>query len=241
MPGEPTALSARLARMLALDPDAPVIEFRGTWRTWGQLATTAEGVRGHVPGPGTRVGVLLRNSPAHIGLLVGLLLAGARVVTINPGRGEDRVRADVVGLGPPILAGSPADLAAFAPQDPDATALLLLAATDLGEPVTVHGKPPPPKPPSLPPLAGRPDSAAGRGGVAIEMLTSGTTGPPKRVPLSYQMLTRVLLGAKYYEGNADQTPRLRSGAAIVNAPLVHLGGLFRVLQCLNDGRPFCLL
>jgi acyl-coenzyme A synthetase/AMP-(fatty) acid ligase len=77
--------------------------------------------------------------------------------------------------------------------------------------------------------------------VAVEMLTSGTTGPPKRVPLGYEMLTRVLLGAKYYEGNADQTPRLRSGAAIVNAPLVHLGGLFRVLQCLNDGRSFCLL
>jgi acyl-CoA synthetase (AMP-forming)/AMP-acid ligase II len=73
------------------------------------------------------------------------------------------------------------------------------------------------------------------------MLTSGTTGPPKRVPLGYEMLTRVLLGAKYYEGDSDATPRLRTGVAVVNAPLVHLGGLFRVLQCLNDGRPFCLL
>jgi acyl-CoA synthetase (AMP-forming)/AMP-acid ligase II len=34
---------------------------------------------------------------------------------------------------------------------------------------------------------------------------------------------------------------LRSGVAIVNAPLVHLGGLFRVLQCLHDGRSFALL
>jgi acyl-CoA synthetase (AMP-forming)/AMP-acid ligase II len=73
------------------------------------------------------------------------------------------------------------------------------------------------------------------------MLTSGTTGPPKRVPLGYAMLTRVLAGAKYYEGSTGQAPRLRSGVAIVNAPLVHLGGLFRVLQCLSDGRPFCLL
>jgi acyl-coenzyme A synthetase/AMP-(fatty) acid ligase len=29
--------------------------------------------------------------------------------------------------------------------------------------------------------------------------------------------------------------------AIVNSPLVHLGGLFRVLQCVNDGRSFALL
>ena len=28
---------------------------------------------------------------------------------------------------------------------------------------------------------------------------------------------------------------------IVNSPLVHLGGLFRILQCVNDGRSFCLL
>ena len=29
--------------------------------------------------------------------------------------------------------------------------------------------------------------------------------------------------------------------AIVNSPLVHLGGLFRVLQCVTDGRSFSLL
>ena len=129
------------------------------------------------------MGVLLRNQPAHIGLLAGLLLAGACVVTINPGRGEDRVRADVAGLGVPVLAGSPADLAAFAPRDADAavategTAPLLLAAADLGESVTASGKPP-----SGPLLAGQPDSAVSRCGVAVEMLTSGTTGTPKGVP-----------------------------------------------------------
>ena len=73
------------------------------------------------------------------------------------------------------------------------------------------------------------------------MLTSGTTGPPKRVDLSYRMLERVLVGAKHYESNRDETVRLRRGVAIVNSPLVHLGGLFRVLQCVSDGRSFCLL
>src|SRR5579864_9732006 len=73
------------------------------------------------------------------------------------------------------------------------------------------------------------------------MLTSGTTGPPKRVPLSYETLWRVLAGAKHYERNPDTDLRLRSGVIIVNSPLVHLGGLFRILQCVNDGRSFCLL
>jgi acyl-coenzyme A synthetase/AMP-(fatty) acid ligase len=34
---------------------------------------------------------------------------------------------------------------------------------------------------------------------------------------------------------------VRGGVAIVNAPLVHIGGVFRVLQCLTEARPFALL
>ena len=73
------------------------------------------------------------------------------------------------------------------------------------------------------------------------MLTSGTTGPPKRIDLGYDTLERVLAGAKHYESNRAADLRLRSGVAVVNSPLVHLGGLFRVLQCVSDGRPFSLL
>jgi acyl-coenzyme A synthetase/AMP-(fatty) acid ligase len=73
------------------------------------------------------------------------------------------------------------------------------------------------------------------------MLTSGTTGPPKRIDLSYEMLERSLAGAKHYESNRDAAPRLRAGVAIINSPLVHVAGLFRVLQCVCDGRSFALL
>src|SRR5262249_16508428 len=80
-----------------------------------------------------------------------------------------------------------------------------------------------------------------RPGVAVQMLTSGTTGPPKRIDLSHETLWRVLDGAKHYESNRDSALRLRAGVAVVNSPLVHLAGRFRVLQCGADGRPFALL
>src|SRR5262249_25294817 len=80
-----------------------------------------------------------------------------------------------------------------------------------------------------------------RSGVAVQMLTSGTTGPPKRIDLAYSMLERALTGAKHYESKRDAELRLRSGVAVVHAPLVHVGGLFRVLQCVVDGRSFALL
>ena len=71
------------------------------------------------------------------------------------------------------------------------------------------------------------------------MLTSGTTGPPKRIDLTYDMLARSVIGPE-----PDRSPpptELRHGVAIVNAPLVHIGGVFRVLQCVSEARPFVLL
>ncbi|MGO9856485.1 MAG: class I adenylate-forming enzyme family protein [Acidimicrobiales bacterium] len=220
-----TELPGRIGEVLAVDPAADVVEFEGSWRTWGQLADTVAQAAALVGQPGVEVGVLLRNRPASIGLLLGVLRAGGCVVTINPGRGRDRTRDDIASLDLPVVAGEPEDLAEFVPDVARATTA---AVEDLGTRF------------SLVPGRGG-DGGSGRPETAVRMLTSGTTGPPKRVDLTYRTLERVLVGAKHYESNRDASVRLRRGVAIVNSPLVHLGGLFRVLQCVSDGRPFCLL
>jgi acyl-CoA synthetase (AMP-forming)/AMP-acid ligase II len=210
-------LSERIASVLRLDPAAPAIEFDRHWHTWAEIGATADVIHAHV-GPGERVAVLLRNQPEHVGLLVGLLRAGACVVAANPDRGAERVQADLAALGAGTVAGGRADLEAYAP------AARWLTTDELGA-VEVSGE-------------GEPTT---HDGVAVEMLTSGTTGPPTRIPLGYEMLARVLSGAKHYERNADADLRLRTGVAVIHSPLVHVGGLFRVLQCVNDGRSLCLL
>ncbi len=221
-----TGLPGRIGDVLAIDPTADVVESGGRWRTWGQLGDTVAAVAAVVE-PGTEVGILLRNTPASLGLVLGVLRAGGCVVTINPGRGRDRTRDDIAGLDLPVLAGDPADLADLVPAGSRATTI---AVDDLGEPVTVTAA-------SASVEAGE----GGRPGVAVRMLTSGTTGPPKRIDLTYQTFERVLVGAKHYESNRDTSLVLRTGVAVVNAPLAHVGGLFRVLQCITDGRPFSLL
>jgi acyl-CoA synthetase (AMP-forming)/AMP-acid ligase II len=212
-------LSRRIAQVLAIDPTAPAMEFEHRWYSWGELAATGDEIEPHVR-RGERVAVLLRNRPAHVALILGLLRAGACVVTANPERGADRVREDLASLGAATIAGEPDDLEASAP------AFRRLSTTGPG---------------SVALVGSRGDAGELRPDVAVEMLTSGTTGPPKRVPLSYDTLLRVLVGAKHYERDADSGVRLRSGVVIVNSPFVHLGGLFRILQCVNDGRAFCLL
>jgi acyl-coenzyme A synthetase/AMP-(fatty) acid ligase len=76
---------------------------------------------------------------------------------------------------------------------------------------------------------------------AIRLLTSGTTGAPKRSDLTYETMQRVFDGAKHYESQHEDEVRLREGVVIVNSPLVHLGGIFRVVQAMHDGRRIALL
>lgn len=212
-------LAQRLRAVLALDPAAPAVEYDGTWWTWGELAKIAETVAVCVPEPGAPYGVILRNTPQHVGALLGVLLADGCIVTINPGLGE-RTRTDLAALDLAGLAGTASDLASFA-EGVTAAHLALDA--------------PAPAPSS------DGTSYIARPGVAVLMLTSGTTGPPKRVDITADTLVRTMEGAKYYESKQDTVPVLRKGVAIVNAPLVHLGGLFRVVQCALDGRSFVLL
>ncbi len=203
------SLSRRIAEVLALQPDAAAIEYDRRWSTWRQVAGLADRIASV---GATEVGMLLRNRPAHVAALLGVLLGGGTVVTINPSRGDGRTRADIAALDLPVLVGAPDDLASLSPSGPT-----LLPISDLGvaPEVTVVG--------------GR-----SRPGVAVRMLTSGTTGPPKRIDLSYDMLAHSVI--------VGPTPaELRTGVAIVNAPMVHIGGVFRVLQCICDARSFALL
>jgi acyl-CoA synthetase (AMP-forming)/AMP-acid ligase II len=216
-------LGERIDAVLAIDPAAPALEFGGRWRTWGELDATSRSVAAQVPAAGARVGVLLRNRPAHVAFLLGVLRGGGCVVAIDPQRGAERVRREIASLDLAAIAGDPDDLAALVPP---ALPAARLSARDVGGAVEVtRGT----AAPSL------------RPGVAVQMLTSGTTGPPKRIDLPYEMLARSIAGAKHYESKREESVKLRSGVAIINAPLVHVAGVFRVLQCVTDGRAFALL
>lgn len=206
-------LSRRIAAVLDLDPDGRAIEYEGRWFSWAQLGVASRAVADTV-GPGAQVGILLRNNPAHVAALLGVLLAGGCVVVVNASRGEDRTRADIAGLDLPMIIGAPEDLRLV--TDPATTRTVggLMAVT-------------------------RPVAAGGSTGVAVRMPTSGTTGPPKRVDLTYDMLAVSVMGADF--ANAAAPSAVAGAVAIVNAPLVHIGGVYRVLQCVAEARPYVLL
>jgi acyl-CoA synthetase (AMP-forming)/AMP-acid ligase II len=227
-----SGIAARIRAVLELDPDAPAIEFDGTWYSWGDVARAADDVDAALAalgaGPGTAVGVLLANRPAAVGFLLGVLRADACAVTLNPHLGAERVARDLDELDLTLVAGASSDVEHAGVGRAEHP---LLELSDLGEPAAF----------TTPPGRRRATRASRFDGVAVRMLTSGTTGPPKRVDLTYSTLERVMVGAKHYETDARSDLALRSGVVIVNAPLVHLSGVFRVLQAVLDGRRIALL
>ena len=123
-------LSRRIAEVLVLDPAASAIQYQGGWSSWAELAAAAdavtEAVRRHAAGG--RIGIMLRNQPAQLAALLGVLMAGATVVVINPSRGDDRTRADVAALELPMLIGLADDLANLGSGSPATTTVTI---TDL--------------------------------------------------------------------------------------------------------------
>jgi acyl-CoA synthetase (AMP-forming)/AMP-acid ligase II len=238
----PTGLADRLRAILTLDPDAPAVEFDSVWMTWGDLARIAGDVRTLVATAGpdgpVAVGVLLANRPEIVGAALGVLLGDGCIVTINPHQGDAGLAADVGELRPPVVVARREDWQR--PALADVVTRLELAG------IEVVGSP----------EAGAravrrleqttaDDYRVPEAGVAVEMLTSGTTGPPKRVPLPYAGFERTIAAAgEHYRASGeeqDDTPRLRSGVALVTSPLVHMSGIFRMLLNLCEGRRIALL
>ena len=215
-------LRRRIADVLDLAPDASAIECDGSWFTYGDLATLARRIEA-VVGDRGQVGMVLRNRPAHIAAFLGVLLAGGTVVVINPSRGDDRIKADIESLQLPLIIGTIDDLTTLVTPAAHTTTA---AIADLADAPDVSA-------------SKEQSRGTGRAGVAVRMRTSGTTGPPKRIDLTYDMLARSVIGTDFDVAPSPNEPR--RGVAIVNAPLVHIGGVFRVLQCVCEARSFALL
>ncbi|MBW1686646.1 MAG: long-chain fatty acid--CoA ligase [Deltaproteobacteria bacterium] len=233
-------LSERIREVLAIDPAAQAVEFEGSWHPWRELAAWLEGFDRALAAAGLgqdeAVGILLRNRPAIVGALLAVLATRRCVVSVNPMQGPAKLAEDLCSLRLPAV---------VAHRDDWAIAQLREAAEEVGS-VAIEVAEDPAAPcralPGLEALRGGPHHDP-LPGVAVEMLTSGTTGPPKRVALGYRSLEQSLLGAAHYEsGKAEaDKPVLKKGVAIVAAPLVHVSGMWRAIQALVDGRRISLL
>lgn len=229
-------LSARIRAILALDPSAPAIEYRGVWTDWQAIGDIASGVESRLRSAGlsegSAVGVVLRNHPAMVAALLGVILADGCIVTINASHGDAGLAGDIEELRVPavIALGADWERPGVAAAASGSLGIEVASAPSLVSAVAGLGNL------GDGPFRQEPD------GIVVEMLTSGTTGPPKRIPLTYQAFEHtVAAAAAHYGSDGTDDLRLRTGVAIVSSPLVHMSGLFRTLLNIWQGRRIALL
>jgi long-chain acyl-CoA synthetase len=221
----------------SLDPSAPALEFEGRWFTWGEVQDAALAIDRALSeagiGVGAPVGVLLRNRPGPIAVLLALLISQRCIVSLSPFQPTEGLHEDLRKLKLPAVIADAQDWAG------EGTAGLAQDLGCLGLSLT-RGQLLPPDVVSR--FQERPRQHEILAGTALEILTSGTTGTPKRIRISYRTMEDSIVDGTGSDGKADKPAfALKTTPIVMFAPLMHVSGLFGTLLAIFEGRPLVLL
>lgn len=223
------AVTERLARLFDEWGAHRAIEFAGHWWTWADVGAVRAALLtaglGDLP-DGAPVGVIVRQRPACLAALLAILAEGRGVVVVSPLQGDQALAADVARLGVGLLVADADDWQRPGVLQAVAAAGAVGVAVSGGLPAVVQR--------IVEPVGSVPTTASLASEAAITVLTSGTTGPAKRLPVSWS--TFVQLGG----GPGSREPRT-GGAIILSLPLVTLGGLLSITRLVFGGRPLAML
>jgi long-chain acyl-CoA synthetase len=216
--------------------DERALEYLGRWYSWSEVREAASAVTNLLDrariGRGTPVGLVARNRPAHIASLLSLILSQRCAGMIYSAQSPESMAADI----------SRANFGAIIADFEDWTPATKAAAREAGCFAIALGDD---HPMSVRTMT---DVGANSGKVrstvaddiALYILSSGTTGPPKRIPiksttLAFSLLDGIRGAQQQNTGLADDAPY------ILHAPLGNITGVQYSLRGAVEGRPSVLM
>lgn len=230
-----TGIREAWAGLRSASDDAEMVRENGAWSSWGEVRALAEKIDNALAGAGcdegARIGVVLGNRTESIAALIAVLGRGRTIITLNPMQPIPRLASDTISARPQVVLapGSDWDESEFAGPIADAGVVGFAVDGDRvtqragGSTVTIEA-----------PAVADP--------VAVEMFTSGTTGPPKRIPLTWRQLDAALEAVHGHTGKGGARGEPLTGpVGLIALPMVHIGGLWGVVQSLAEARPMVLL
>lgn len=228
----PSELSELLSERLWMVGAEPALAFEGHWRSWSWLAHVACAIDTALTdagiGQGQPIGLIARNRPAHVAAMAALISTRRTTCMIYSAQSPAAMAAEVKGLSAPALLADPQDWTDEVRAAAEAIGALGLAiSADTAQRVEVV------TPPSRSPGAHKPPAPD----VAFEFLSSGTTGAPKRLPLTWVTVNAVVDGAATtYAGSGR-----RDAPLVMIHPLGNIAGMAYLAPALAYGQPMVLL
>lgn len=182
----PTDFADGLAAGLEAYGDQPFIEFARKWYSGNEITQFIEQISAALNDagalPGEPVGIVVRNRVAHAAAILGFIASRRPVVMIYSYQSATAIARDVESLGLPAIL---ADIDDWTPELNGAVRAAGSAGLSLsGDPLrvgVVAARQP----------GSRHDPTLEQSGLHI--LTSGTTGPPKRIPVATKVLAHTVL------------------------------------------------
>jgi len=214
-------------RALARDASLPAIEFGSRWVTWGEMRHVTERLASLLDASGVPprapVALVARNRPSSVAALLGLIATSHSIRMVHPFQSAAAMARDVERLKPPALVGAAEvfsdevrsalrthGIAGVAISDMDAAAVPGFEKCGRHEfEVPEHPQ--------------------------IQILTSGTTGPPKHFAISFETIVRHHVGV-HLLASSQSEDLLRMPPVTLFFPLGNISGIYSTIPTMLRGR-----
>jgi len=220
-----TTLAQMCAEALRRDPSQHALEFAGEWVTWGQLKELADQLAALITQSGIsdRASIVFVsfNRPPAAAALLAMLAQGRSVRMVYGFQSGAAIARELAALEPALVVAA-ADVFSGAVTDTlRAQGAAAIALTDT-QALAVEGL-----------ERQRGQAAESPAEPEIQILTSGTTGAPKRIGISHAMIARHFVGAnKNYQATEDLT---RAAPLFSYYPLGNISGIYGLIPPLLRG------
>jgi acyl-coenzyme A synthetase/AMP-(fatty) acid ligase len=228
-----TSLPQTCTEALHRTADRPAIEYDGHWYNWGDLREVADGIAAALAAsgiaPDAPVAFVPRNRPAALAALLALIAQGRTIRMIYAFQSPAGIARDIARLEPAALIAFEEE---FSPEVcAELTAQGIAAVTLEGMSASAR-----------PGFERAGTVAAARAGPPepqIEILTSGTTGPPKQYPIPFALLANHFLSSPLARLQGDDP--LTAPPFLLYMPLGNISGIYSTLPMLVRGQRVQLL
>jgi long-chain acyl-CoA synthetase len=218
-----TGLAELCAQALAREATQPAIEFEGRWLNWGDMRRVADQLHALIDacgaGPSAAVAFAPRNRPSAVAALIGLVAASRTIKMIYAFQSGAGIARDIERLRPAIVVAAAED---YSPELLTVLRTLDITAIALREMEAAAV-------PGLERLQ-RPAEAQASTHPQIEILTSGTTGPPKQFAIAFDVIARHYVSASSSAatgGGGSQPP-----PTLLFFPVSNISGIYTTLPAL---------